>query len=90
MLEPELKNYLEDLNKNLTEIKNRGAWWKTFLEGVLKGFGSVIGVAVALLAIGWVLNVIGIIPAFQQEAENWRELIEQTERRVPTPNGNNN
>ena len=80
MLDPELKQYLETLNGNTAQIARGLPWWRSLLNGAMSGLGSVVGVAVAVVLVGWFLNIIGIIPAFQREAESWRQLLQQTQQ----------
>ena len=53
--------------------------WLAFGKGVLGGLGSVLGAGIALILIGWFLNVIGVIPALRQQADEWRQVFEQTQ-----------
>jgi hypothetical protein len=80
MLDPELRQYLETLNGNVIKAGQGLTWWRTLLNGVMSGVGSVVGVAVAVVLVGWFLNILGIIPAFQREAESWRQLLQQTQQ----------
>lgn len=82
---------LEELNKNLEGINNRmGNLWFAFGRGVLTGFGSVIGAGVAIIIIGWFLNVIGVIPALKETSDQWRQVLQQTQNPgsfMPTEQG---
>lgn len=80
MLDPELKHYLETLNGNIVKVGQGLPWWRSLLNGVMSGLGSVIGVALALVLFGWFLNIAGIIPAFRREADNWKQLLQQTQQ----------
>lgn len=68
----EFNQNLKDLNKRLSNF------WLNLGKGFLTGFGSVLGAGVAIILIGWFLNVIGVIPAFQQQAEQWKDVFIQT------------
>jgi hypothetical protein len=71
---------LEELNKNLAEINSKmGNWWMSLGKGFLVGLGSVLGAGIAVILIGWFLNVIGVIPALSDTAEKWREAFQQTQ-----------
>lgn len=71
---------VRELNENLAKVSNRlGNVWLSFGKGVLTGFGSVLGAGLAIILIGWFLNVIGVIPAFQQTAEEWRSIFTETQ-----------
>ena len=71
---------LEELNENLAGINRRmGNLWFAFGKGLLTGLGSVLGAGLAVILIGWFLNVIGVIPALQNTAEDWRSIFQQTQ-----------
>ena len=80
MLDPELKEYLESLNGNVVRLQRGVSWWRSLLHGLFTGFGYVLGFVIALVVLGWVLNVIGIIPAFKREVGDWRKLLQQTQQ----------
>jgi hypothetical protein len=65
----EIKGELRKISKNThTPV------WRSFVTGTLSGLGSVVGVAIALTIIGWILNIVGVIPAFKAQVTH----IEQT------------
>ncbi len=81
---------LQELNENLDQINRKlGNVWFSFFKGVLTGFGSILGAGLAIIIIGWILNIVGVIPAFQRQATEWRDIFRQsqTDRSfVPTNN----
>lgn len=73
-------NELRQFNENLQKLnRSMGSFWLSFGRGVLTGFGSVLGAGLAIILIGWFLTVIGVIPAFQKQAEQWREVFLQNQ-----------
>lgn len=79
MLDPELKEYLQKIDVHLKNIQQKTeSVWHGFFRGMLHGLGSVIGVALALVIIGWILNAVGIIPAFKEQAQVWQQNWTQT------------
>lgn len=80
MLDPELKTYLDSFRTDLIKISRGTGWWRSLLHGLFSGFGYVLGFVVALVVLGWALNVIGIIPAFRREVDDWRKLLQQTQQ----------
>lgn len=85
MLDPELKEYLQKIDAHLQNIHQKTeSVWHGFTRGALHGLGSVIGVALALVIIGWILNVVGIIPAFKEQTQiwqqNWNQTLEEVKR----------
>jgi hypothetical protein len=80
MLDQLKEKKIEELNKNLEGINHRmGNLWFAFGKGLLTGLGSVLGAGIAVILIGWFLNVIGVIPALQNTANDWREVFKQTQ-----------
>jgi branched-subunit amino acid ABC-type transport system permease component len=85
MIEPELKNYLDKISKDTGFISKRQTAMRSFWYGVLSGFGSLLGAAVGLILIGYVLNVIGVIPALRSESDKWRATLEaSTAKQIPS------
>lgn len=81
---------MREFNENLTRLNKRmSSMWLAFGKGVLGGLGSVLGAGIAIILIGWFLNVIGVIPAFQRQAEQWRDVFQQTQngQSIITPSG---
>ena len=79
----------QDFDKHILEIKGElgkiskntsSSLWKSFFSGTLSGLGSVIGVAIALAAIAWVLNTIGVIPAFKTEVNKLNQTLDQIQQ----------
>jgi uncharacterized membrane protein YGL010W len=82
MNEHEIKQVVEAIKKDTGSlVKLQGSVFRHLLNGILGGFGSVIGFALAIVVIGWILNFIGIIPAFKQEAAKWQDLLQKTQQR---------
>ena len=79
MIDPEIKKELDKVNANLVAIlhKTESTWW-ALVRGALHGFGTVIGILFAILLIGWILNIMGILPGFKQQAEKFQTMWQQT------------
>lgn len=50
-----------------------------FLRGTFYGFGTVLGAGMAVIIIGYLLNMIGVIPQFRDEVTQWRKVFEQNQ-----------
>ncbi len=71
---------IDELNENLDQINYKlGNFWYSFVKGLLSGLGSVLGAGLAIIIIGWFLNIVGIIPAFQKQANDWKDAFKQTQ-----------
>lgn len=79
-MDSDLKRQLEEINQNLVSLKRQGRVRNAFWRGVLSGMGSVLGVAVVLVMIGWILNAVGVIPAFREQAQSLRSTLEEIKR----------
>jgi zinc transporter ZupT len=64
---------IQELKKITEELKavkvNTGSSWGAFLRGMLSGGGAIIGGVIAVVLIGIVLSVMGIIPGFKTIAD---------------------
>ena len=79
MIDPELKTELDKLNRTLVGILHKTeSPWRAFLNGALRGLGSVIGIVLAIALVGWVLNVLGVIPGIAEEAKVWQRMWQDT------------
>ena len=76
----------QDFQKEITEIKNElkgirknthSPVWRSFVTGTLSGLGSIMGVAIALALIGFILNTVGVIPAFRNEVNRINQTLDQ-------------
>lgn len=82
---------LKEINENLEQVnKNLGSLWLSFAKGSLYGLGSVIGAGLAIILIGWFLNIIGVIPALKKTSEQWRTAIQQVQDAKYAPADNTN
>lgn len=79
-MDSDLKRLLEEINQNLIFLQRQGRVRNAFWRGVLSGMGSVVGVAIVLVLIGWVLNAVGVIPAFREQAQALRQTLEEIKR----------
>jgi hypothetical protein len=82
MIDPDLQKKLDEINQNLIVIKanTKSHLWKSFFSGTLSALGSVIGAAIALAIIGYILNAVGVIPAFREQVGAWKQTIDKLEQ----------
>ena len=77
MNEVDFKIELEKIQKDLASInKKTPGLGGAFLKGIMTGLGSIVGVALALVILGYVLNVLGVIPALRNETNSWKQTLE--------------
>jgi ABC-type transport system involved in cytochrome c biogenesis permease subunit len=80
---------IEELNANLGKLtRQMGSYWLALGKGLLYGFGTVLGAGVAIILIGWFLNIIGVIPALKSSADSWRSAFQQTQEKTILPSDN--
>jgi hypothetical protein len=78
MIDPELKTQLVKIEKEVTILrKELTTLWPVFLRGVVNGAGYVVGAALVLTLIGWILNAVGVIPAFTQGVNEFRASVDR-------------
>ncbi len=78
MIDPELKTHLENIEKEIIILrKSMTAFSLVFMRGTVNGAGYIVGAALVLTLIGWVLNIIGIIPAFTQGVTEFRASVDR-------------
>lgn len=78
MTDPELKNHLERIEGELSSIRKSSAvtWRTMFWRGCVYGVGYIAGALVIILIVGWILNVVGVIPAFSRQVAEFRAALE--------------
>jgi hypothetical protein len=77
MIDTELKNHLEKIEDELSHIrKSSTGIWKTLGRGIVYGAGYVVGAVFIIVIVGWILNVIGVIPAFDRQVTDFRTALE--------------
>lgn len=83
MIDPELKEQLEKIDKRLLGIFYKTeSLWRAFVRGMLHGIGGIFGVVLSVVIIGWVLNVMGVIPGLKQQAGEWKAMWQDTLEQV--------
>lgn len=55
---------LARIEKDLEELK--GTPQRTFLYGIIYGAGAFVGGILAVVFLGWLLSVLGVIPGFER------------------------
>ena len=71
----EIKRHLARIDKALNSS------WRSFLRGTFQGLGSIIGATIVIVFIGWIFNVIGIIPEFKEYVEEFRAMLQAVSSR---------
>lgn len=83
-MDKDLKEILNAINSNVILARRGMPWWRSLIHGVMTGLGSIIGIIVALAVLGWILNIVGVIPAFQSETNQWKDLLQKAQQqRLP-------
>lgn len=58
---------LERIEKDLEDLKSNPK--RTFLNGILYGAGAFLGGILAIILLGWLLNIAGLIPGIRDMVE---------------------
>jgi hypothetical protein len=86
MIDPDLKTQLDIVNANLIAIKNKksGGVWRSFFNGIFSALGYVVGLAIIIVILGWVLQKTGQLPAFEAQLQNFSDLINSAKNLIPS------
>jgi len=81
MIDPELKIELDQLNQNLTAIKNKSSpgIWRAFFNGMFGALGYLVGIVVVVAVVGWFLATTGLIAPFQEQWQKFENFMQQAE-----------
>ena len=76
-MDSETNRHLADIKRELENIDRKiGGTGSAFVRGIVWGAGYIIGAALIIVVIGWILNIIGVIPAFQNQVNDFRQVLE--------------
>ncbi len=65
---------IEEILKNIYKIL-RPTRWRMFIEGLWRAIGYFTGLMLAIIILGWFLNMIGVIPFMSEFSENMKEVL---------------
>lgn len=78
MIDPELKTHLENIEKEIIDLrKSSTGFSSTLIRGMVYGAGYVAGAVLVVIIVGWILNIIGIIPAFNDQVSEFRAALQR-------------
>ncbi len=78
MIDPELKKHLETIEEELIVLRKTSTGFSsTFMRGLVYGGGYVVGAVFVVIIVGWILNIIGVIPALSNYATEFRTALER-------------
>jgi uncharacterized oligopeptide transporter (OPT) family protein len=82
MIDPELKEHLEKIEVELVQMRKRTVGIPHALSrGAVYGAGYILGTVLIIVMVGWILNIVGVIPAFSREVGEFRTALENVGRR---------
>ena len=76
MIDPELKEHLRAIEGQLNLLAKKERHWVQFVGGIYYGLGYVTGAVILIVVIGWVLNIIGVIPAFNNLVADFKHALD--------------
>jgi hypothetical protein len=86
MIDPDLKTQLDIVNANLIALKNKksGGVWRAFFNGIFGALGYVVGLAIVIVILGWILQRTGQLPAFEAQLQNFSDLVNSAKNLIPS------
>ena len=77
MIDPELKMHLETIERELVDLrKGTHGLVPNLIRGAVYGAGYIVGAVLIIIIVGWILNIIGIIPAFNNQVNEFRTALQ--------------
>lgn len=67
----------DEITRHLARIDRAlNSPWRAFVRGTFQGLGSIIGATIVIVFIGWILNIIGVIPEFKEYIEEFKVVVQ--------------
>ena len=90
MIDPDIKAEIDKINENLIGIQKKGSTgiWRAFFNGMFSALGYVVGLALVVVILGWILQKTGLLQAFQDRVKDFGYIIDQAKKLTgagPTP-----
>lgn len=81
-MEQELKAKMEEMQKSLSNIEKslKPTRWHMLIEGLWRGVGYLFGLIIAVALVGWILNIMGVIPFLNNLSQDLKEVVNTTVR----------
>src|SRR4051812_31542371 len=85
MIDPDLKVQLEQINQNLVAIeKKKGAGiWRSFFNGMFNALGYMVGLAIVVVIVGWILQKTGILKGVSDQVKSFMEIMNSAKKLIP-------
>jgi hypothetical protein len=82
-MDEDRNKHLEEIEKSLKEIKDilTPTRWQMFVQGVWRAVGYLIGLILAIIIIGWLLNMMGYVPFLSGTSETLRGALNEARSR---------
>lgn len=78
MIDPELKTHLETIEKELINLRDgNNSLHHNLIRGIVYGAGYIVGAVLIILIIGWILNIVGVIPALSNQVNEFRTALQR-------------
>jgi len=82
MIDQELNNKMVEMEASLKVIEKslKPSVGRMILEGMVRGVGYLFGLIIAIAIIGWILNVMGVIPFLNTFSQDMKEILNTSVR----------
>lgn len=78
MIDPELKTHLENIERELIDLRKGSNGLRSNLtKGIVYGAGYIVGAVLIIIIIGWILNIVGVIPYFSSQVNEFRSALQR-------------
>ncbi len=78
-MDPDVQREAKKVEELLDEIKENTEHRpsKSFYNGMIYGVGIVLGTLVGVVALGWILSILGVIPGFDILTARFAEILQK-------------
>lgn len=82
-MEEEKNKKLDEIQLTLNNIYKvlKPTRYQMFVQGLWRAVGYLVGLILAIVVVGWLLNLLGFIPFLSNISENLKDILEAVKTR---------
>lgn len=78
LMDSELKQRVEEIQNSLNRIDKgiNPSRWNLVIQGLWRGVGYLVGLVITVALLGWMLNLIGVIPFLTDFSQDMKSILD--------------